>query len=41
LSVTGDDTYARSGKPVELLERYGLTDKNIADAVKKVITRKA
>ncbi len=34
------DTYAKSGKPFELLERYGLTDKEIAQAVRKVIKRK-
>jgi transketolase len=35
------DTYAESGKPAELLERYGLTSKDIAAAVRKVISRKA
>jgi transketolase len=34
------DTYASSGKPAELLERYGLTAKDIAQAVRKVISRK-
>ncbi len=34
------DTYAESGKPAELLERYGLTAKDIARAVGKAIQRK-
>jgi len=34
------DTYAKSGKPAELLERYGLTAKGIEQAVRSVITRK-
>jgi transketolase len=32
--------YAQSGKPAELLQRYGLTSKNIENAVKNVIKRK-
>ena len=35
------DTYASSGKPSELLERSGLTAKDIDAAVRKVIKRKA
>jgi transketolase len=34
------DTYAKSGKPTELLERYGLTAKDIEQAVKSAIKRK-
>ena len=34
------DTYAKSGKPAELLERYGLTAKDIERAVYGVIQRK-
>ncbi len=34
------DTYAKSGKPSELLERYGLTDKDIGRGVKSAIKRK-
>jgi transketolase len=34
------DTYAKSGKPAELLERYGLTSKDIVQAVHKAIKRK-
>jgi transketolase len=34
------DTFAESGKPEELLEKYGLMAHNIVDAVKKVIARK-
>ncbi len=34
------DTYAKSGKPAELLQRYGLTAKDIEQAVHAVITRK-
>ena len=34
------DTYASSGKPSELLERFGLTARDIAAAVRKAIERK-
>ena len=34
------DTYAKSGKPAELLERYGLTAKDIVQVVRKAIERK-
>ncbi len=34
------DTYAKSGKPAELLQRYGLTAKDIEQAVRVVIKRK-
>ena len=34
------DTYAGSGKPAELLQRYGLTAKDIEQAVQAVIKRK-
>jgi transketolase len=34
------DTYAKSGKPSELLERYGLTDKDIERAVKKALAKR-
>ena len=34
------DTYAKSGKAAELLERYGLTAKDIEQAVRAVIERK-
>ena len=34
------DTYAKSGKPAELLQRYGLTAKDIEQAVRAVIKRK-
>jgi len=34
------DTYAKSGKPAELLERYGLTAKDIEKAVKSAVKRK-
>ena len=34
------DTYAKSGKPAELLQRYGLTAKDIEQAVHGVIKRK-
>ncbi|MBI2979763.1 MAG: transketolase family protein [Chloroflexi bacterium] len=34
------DTYATSGKPAELLEMYGLTAKDIAQAVRDVLKRK-
>jgi transketolase len=34
------DTYAKSGKPAELLERYGLTAKDIEQAIRGVMKRK-
>jgi transketolase len=34
------DTYAKSGKPAELLQRYGLTAKDIEQAVLEVVNRK-
>ena len=34
------DTYAKSGKPAELLQRYGLTAKDIEQAVHRVIKRR-
>lgn len=35
-----DDTYAESGKPDELLEKYGLKAVNVVEAIRKVIKRK-
>ena len=34
------DTYAKSGKPPELLQKYGLTAKDIEQAVRSVMKRK-
>jgi transketolase len=34
------DTYAESGQPAELMEKYGLVAKNVAAATRKVIARK-
>ncbi len=34
------DTYAESGQPAELMEKYGLMAQNVAAAARKVITRK-
>jgi transketolase len=34
------DTYAKSGKPSELLERYGLTENDIERAVKKALAKR-
>jgi transketolase len=34
------DTYAKSGKPAELMQRYGLTAKDIAQTVRTAIKRK-
>jgi len=34
------DTYAKSGKPSQLLQRYGLTAKDIEQAVRAVVKRK-
>jgi transketolase len=33
--------YAESGKPAELLEKYGLNAKNIERAVRSLLLRKA
>lgn len=38
--VAINDTYAESGKPEELLEKYGLTYRHIVSAVKEVLKRK-
>jgi transketolase len=38
--VAVKDKFGMSGKPAELLERYGLTSKDIANAVREVIKRK-
>ncbi len=35
-----NDTYAESGKPEELFEKYGLTSKHILKAAEKVLSRK-
>jgi len=35
-----DDTYAESGTPEELMQKYGLVAPNIVSAAKKVLTRK-
>jgi transketolase len=39
--VAVDDTFGESGKPEELLIKYGLGPANIVDAVERVILRKA
>lgn len=39
--VAVDDTYAESGTPQQLLEKYGLTWKHIVAAARKVMGRKA
>jgi transketolase len=39
-SVAVKDTYAESGTPAQLLEKYGLTTGDIEQAVKKVLKRK-
>lgn len=38
--VAVNDSFGESGKPEQLLEEYGLKDKNIVAAVKKVLKRK-
>lgn len=35
-----DDTYAESGKPDELLEKYGLKSVNVIESIRKVLKRK-
>lgn len=39
--VAVNDTFGESGKPVDLLEKYGLGVQNILDACEKVLSRKA
>jgi transketolase len=39
--VAVEDTYAESGSPTQLLEKYGLTWKNIVAAARKVMGRKS
>jgi len=39
--VAVKDTYAKSGKPAELLQRYGLTAEDIEQAVNAVLKRKS
>jgi transketolase len=38
--VAVKDKFGMSGKPAELLERYGLTSKEIANAVREALKRK-
>lgn len=38
--VAVNDTFGESGKPMQLLEKYGLGQSNIIDAVEKVLARK-
>jgi len=38
--VAVNDTFGESGKPEELLVKYGLDTQNIVDTVRKVLTRK-
>ncbi len=38
--VAVNDSFGESGTPAQLMEKYGLTDKDIVAAAKKVITRK-
>lgn len=38
--VAVNDSFGESGKPEELLKKYGLEASNVVEAVKKVITRK-
>ncbi|MFO7863985.1 MAG: transketolase family protein [Salinivirgaceae bacterium] len=35
-----DDTFGESGKPDELMEKYGLTTQNVVDAAMRVVKRK-
>ena len=38
--INGADRFGQSGKPAELLKAYGLDAEHIADAARKVMTRK-
>jgi transketolase len=38
--VAVNDSFGESGTPAQLMEKYGLTDKSIVEAVQKVIKRK-
>jgi transketolase len=39
--VAVNDTFGESGKPMDLLKKYGLTAENIIAAAEKAIARKA
>ncbi len=39
--VAIQDTYAESGKPEELFEKYGLTSQHVVEAVRRVLERKS
>jgi transketolase len=39
--VAVNDSFGESGKPTQLLEKYGLGPGNIVDAVERVIKRKS
>ncbi len=41
MEFVGLTTYAESGTPDELLDKYGMRAKNIVEAVKKVLARKS
>jgi transketolase len=38
--VNGGDEFGQSGKPAELMAAYGLDAAHIAEAARKVLTRK-
>ena len=38
--VAVNDSFGESGKPDELMKKYGLDTVNVVDAVKKVLSRK-
>jgi len=38
--VATNDTFGESGTPAQLMEKYGLNNKAIVNAVSKVLTRK-
>jgi len=38
--IATNDTFGESGTPAQLMEKYGLNDKAIVNAVEKVLKRK-
>jgi transketolase len=40
MEFVGVSDYAESGSPEGLLEKYGLTGKNVAEAARRVLKRK-
>jgi transketolase len=39
--IAVDDSFGESGKPMDLLKKYGLSPENIVNATERVIKRKS